>query len=46
MTTKEATAILERLNRWRAGEDIEPPKPREITEAIEKAIEVMKLRTK
>lgn len=42
MTTKQALKILKRYNRWRRGADIKQPCPREIGEAIDIAIEVLK----
>lgn len=46
MKTAEAIKTLQWYNQWRQGSDINPPKPKDITAAIEKAIEVMKLNLK
>ena len=45
MTTAEAIEILQYHNRWRRGADIPMLEPKEIGEAIDKAIEVMKNKT-
>lgn len=42
MTPAETTAILRQFNAWRLGDDdIEQPAPREISEAIDAAIEMI-----
>jgi len=42
MTIKEAHELLRYYNRWRRGEDIEMPDPKEVGEAIDVAIEELK----
>jgi len=41
MTLQKAIEILAIYQRWRLGSDDEPPKPKEITEAIDIAIRLM-----
>lgn len=43
MTAKKAAEILSNFNKWRRGEheDIEQPLPKEIGQAIDKAVEVL-----
>ena len=43
MTPTEVTAILRQFNEWRRGEgeDLQMPKPREIGEAIDAAVEMI-----
>ncbi len=43
MTTNEAIEILKAYNKWRRGGEGEMPPPKQIGEAIDKAIEVMEL---
>lgn len=42
MTTKKAIEILQYHNKWRRGAEIPMLGPKEIGEAMDKAIEVMK----
>jgi hypothetical protein len=41
MTTEKALEILKQHNRWRRGAEIQMCTPKEIREAIDKAIEVL-----
>ena len=41
MTPAETTTILRQFNEWRRGADVPQPKPREIGEAIDAAIEMI-----
>lgn len=45
MSEKEAIIILAYYNDWRRGDEIPPPKPSEITEAIKVVIQKFKERT-
>ena len=40
MTPTETTAILRQFNEWCRGLDVEPPKPGEVFDAIDAAIEM------
>jgi hypothetical protein len=42
MTLKQAIEVLEAHNIWRKGADTEPTKPKELTEALEIAIHLLK----
>jgi len=42
MNEKEAHKLLEYYNRWRRGDDIEMPNPKEVGEAIDVAIDALK----
>ena len=41
MTPAETTTILRQFNEWRRGADVPQPKPREIGEAIDAAVEMI-----
>ena len=41
MTPTETTTILRQFNVWRRGADVPQPKPREIGEAIDAAVEMI-----
>ena len=41
MTPSEVTNILRQFNVWRRGADVPQPKPREIGEAIDAAVEMI-----
>ena len=41
MTPAETTTILRQFNEWRRGADVPQPKPREICEAIDAAVEMI-----
>jgi len=41
MTLQETIDKLKECNRWRTGEDIPMPNPKDITEAIETAINLL-----
>ena len=41
MTPTETTTILRQFNAWRRGADVPQPKPREIGEAIDAAVEMI-----
>ena len=41
MTGKKAIKILKYANRWRRGEDIKMPDPKELGEAIDVAITIL-----
>lgn len=43
MTLKQAIKILEDHNIWRLGADTEPTKPKELTEALQIAINILKV---
>lgn len=42
MTLPQAIEQLENYNKWRLGADIPQPNPKEITEALEIAINILK----
>lgn len=42
MTLKQAIKVLERHNKWRLGAEIKATEPKELTEAIEVAINILK----
>lgn len=42
MNLKEAIIILEYYNKWRLGAKLDQPNPKEITEALEIAINILK----
>ena len=42
MELQKAISVLERFNEWRLGAEISPPNPRQITEALEIAIHLLK----
>jgi hypothetical protein len=41
MNLKEAIKILEDYNKWRLGSKLDQPNPKEVTEALEIAINIM-----
>lgn len=41
MTPTETTTILRQLTDWRKGVDVDPPKPGEVFEAIDAAVEMI-----